>query len=420
MVASRLHRKISPQGKHIFALTIGAETFTDSAIHSIVINRGAAGFSYGVQPATLEAEIRGLHPTLFHRKTDLTLTDWAAAHLSTLTGKPASTLKSRFTGQIGSQNSTDRGRGKVGTTRITAASYSALLKPSSKRIIIESGQSVKEIIAAAFNANNLNGNIKIYSPTPNTPEFWDTAYIPEGKKEMTFKEIISAYAEALMTLCTDRRDGTIYVRPLLGRHNEIATRIKEYAPLRSNTLSPAEYAQPVDMRSTSFVQLETLKDGTSRRRIWPAYAPTYVPETPIEETEIDFTHIYRLSQTSDTVVKAKQFQNNWPRLNLTRIKLDLLMLLSSKREYDRRLAGQLLVMEHGDPLYFAGDWTYANPGTLIAQKITETITPNEWSLTIDLEHPIMLLGRDALHPTPIVWEQAGLEKWDTTDRPWEG
>lgn len=418
MMKTKLHRKIQAPTNSVFSLTIGEYNISDSQIYSLSITRGLSGFSYGVQPAVAEARVRGLYPTLFHKEMRIKITDPAAEHISKRTGVSASLIADRFTGCVGVQNAIDTGKPARNKSEISASSYSSILKPSDLKQNISDRSNVRTILINAFSKSVISDLVEVVD-TPKDSKYWDLAHIENGSQELKFSETIGKFASDLMTLCVEKRNGKIQIKPALYRHDEIKSRANDYAPLRSNALAGAEYTQPVGQRSASYLQKETLEDGRYRERIWPAYSKDYSYDMPIESAEIDFTHIYRMSETSDTVVRAKMFQNNWPRLNASKIKFDLLHLLSSGREYDRRLAGHLLKLEHGDPIYFSRDWTYANPGVLIAQQIKETIDYKTWEIEINLEHPMMLLAAGTQIPAPIVWEQA-LNTWASEERPWGG
>lgn len=419
MPASRLHRKLSPEGRPLFSLTIGDRTFEDHQICEISITRGASGYSYGIQPATLSTKLVGLLGNLNNQHVELKLQPWISELIRRRTGVPAEHIEWRFYGRVGIQDATDNGDGRTSFSNISASSYSTLLKQTVNTYRVRDRTTIINVVRAILEHPNMPTRLKTYPGSYQENE-WDITYVDEAPRELTFKEIISEYADKQMILICERRDGRMHVQSLALRENYLINRAaSRYAPLRSHTLAPATWSQPVESRTSNLILKERKEDGTINYMTWGSGTPEQTRnDYPIENEEIDLTHVRSISDTNYRVMRALNYQKNMPRVQISSIKFDLTHMLASNDFYDRRMAGELLRLEHGDAVYLSGDWQRSIRSTMIAQEIRETITPDKWEMEISLTHPAAVLGIHEIAPhPPRVWDQSK-SPWDTEEGAW--
>lgn len=417
---SKIHRTVKvPRDRSIFSLTLGEEKLTDRTITEISITRGQSGYSYGVQPATMTFGTPGLYTSRNNAHVELSLTPWAAQHIANLTSMPAEAIQARFYGRVGLQDSEDNGDGRNSFTTFSASSYSSLLRPTTRTYTVHNRTTIINVIRSILEHPRMANRLKTF-PGSYAAGQWDETYI-EGTEEKTFSQIISDYADKQLIFICERRDGQMHVQSLALREAYLKDRASSrYAPLRSHTLAPATWKQTVEARSSHLYILERRPTGIIRREWASGTAVQTQNDYPVEIEEIDMTHIMRLTDNNDRVMTALNYQKNFPRATLGKVKFNITKMLAAKDWYTRRMAGELLRLEHGDAVYFSGDWQAPIRTAMIAQQIRESITPDRWEMEIELLHPSAVLGIHEIpaHP-PKIWDQLALERWDEETMTWE-
>lgn len=420
MTQSKLHRALEvPPGQSVFTLTLGDETITDRALTQISITRGQSGYSYGIQPSTMTFGVPRLYTSRNNAHTVLTLSPWASEKIASLSGVPAELIRDRFYGRIGLQDSEDRGDKKRGLTTFSASSYSTLLRPTTRTYTVRNRTLVVNVIRQILEHPQMPVRLRTFPGSYGGGE-WDETYI-EGTQEKTFSEIISDYADKQMILICERRDGQMHVQSLALREGYLRERASSrYAPLRSHTLAPATWTQSLEARSSHLYLIERTASGIIRREWGSGTAIQTANDYPVESEEVDLTHVTRLTDNNDRVMRALNYQKNIPIVQLGKVKFNITKMLKAEDWYTRRMAGELLRLEHGDAVYFSGDWQSEIRTPMIAQQIRESITPDGWEMEIELLHPAAVLGIHDIpaHP-PRVWDQLTTEKWDTETKTWE-
>lgn len=417
-MASRLHQNLQVGENNAFTVEIGDITLTSDDLSEIVITRGSGGYSYGLQPATSEFSAVGLRYAYMDTPVSVKLTPAAAGALARATGASAAAITDRFAGRHAIQEVTDGVDGSPKLMHYAASSYSVMLKNARKTFTVTSGKAIYSVLIQAFLNREIPG-VKLHNVPDTSEKYWDKTYL-EAPEEMTFADVISKYAETLHILIQECRNGYIKLLSPKWRYEQLGQlAARDYAVLRDEVISPAKWVQDSDQQSAQLVQV--YRDGDIvRRRSMAIAKPEGAYEYPLERQEVDHSHIIPVEDLQLMVMRAKNLQMNYPRLILSQVQIDLLYLLESKSTYDKRLAAQLLNLEHGDPIFIGGDWSNLVRGVLIAQKIKETITPDSWIFEIEFTHAGSVFGVSNIDLPTVparTWAQA-TTTWDSTPGRW--
>lgn len=412
MVQSRLHRRLSPNGAPLFSVAIASRpTQYDDTIKSISISHGKDGTAGGLTPATCELETVGQLNVSFNRSMTVRMSSELASRIAAYNPRvTASLIRDRFRGRVGSNTIRDRGDHLNPESRIQGSSWSALLSASKRKVAIPANRQVQYQIRDFMNDPALGSRIPLDRPA-------EVSYdVTVGDEESaTFSDKFAKYSTDLGILLSQGRDGTVQLRSFTYRRADLERRIiTDYPVLRSEAISPAEWSQPLEMAGAQLVMETTDGDVTWQL---PSGVETGVV---LGERRLDWKHVYRRTNDYVYFLTAENLNTNAPIAGVRQITVDLIRLLTSDRVYDRHMAAQLLALNEGDPVFLGADWPGLIAAPYLAQGIDEKISPDEWSLTLNLEHSRNVLGyQDSDTPTipARVWDQARYA-WDTETRTW--
>lgn len=417
----RLHRKLSPDGSPLFSLTAGGTTFNDDSIISITTHRGAAQAETSIAPSTMEFRVPGAPNILRDSDIRLRLTTAAAAKFAVNTGILTSGITDRFNGRKGTTSVEDKAW-KTGSTAadfnstLVASSWTSVLRNRRSKFTATAGASQFAPLLAAFTNSNVNTRQPIeYSGAESS--YSDTVAVTET--DLTFSDVVTKYGTDLGVLFQHRRNGTVNIQSPRWRNYLLSLRATSRWPiLRSQGISPAQWEQPIEAASEQFVLTRRTSTGTLYTQTWPL--PASASPVMLETTDIDLTQIIPRTTNYEYVMNGLNHRTNGRRMALNSLTVDMIMLLSSTKPVDRRIAAQLLELEHGDPIYFSGDWPQAIRGSYFASQITENIDSETWEMVIDLSHPRDVLGLidgEIPQAPPRVWDQF-VTTWDETPLTW--
>lgn len=413
MKPSKLWRSFSAT-TNMFTLKIGENVIGDDEIISITITRG--GGSYGSNPTVLEVELTGNR--VYYRNEHVTLMineQYARA----VTINPAQ-ITHRFVGRLAEIETTDNGDKKLNTSRITCTSYSALLRMSPVTIPVAHRDAISDVITKAISAPRLSGHAKLF-------ELASTAILDSGRiwvgdttpLQKTYKEVLQDYVEPVKTLIVDRRDGYMRFMTLALRLAVLSSQVHKAAPLRSSVLSPVKWKQSNEVRSNNLRYFWREQDGTVLTRNYVATSSLDALVSDVEPVEHDLTDMLIIDETRELIRLAEDGASNMVQRGYESINVSILELLANGSDYQRSVCFEMLRLEHGDAVYFGGDWTKQRY-PMINTQIRETITPKQWLFEIELAHPRSVLGVVNLPDYPAqVWDQAVLP-WDDTTQTWDG
>lgn len=415
MPVSKLHKTFSTGGASIFALTIGSRRFSDSDIVSISISRGGA--HYGSNPSVLEIKVKGWQTFKRNEHVELKLTNIVRPKI----GISYAQTVWRFHGRLALFEVEDRGSRKTPITTFSCSSYSTLLKLSPTPIRLSQREPVQDVIARAITSPRTGGKVKLYQLADSTSLDAGRIYLaPDEKPAKPFKDVLSSYIEKAKTLLVDMRDGQIRILTLSFRNQLMESQTSSrYAPIRSTVLSPAVFGQKNEARSYNLRYTWREYDGsTTTQQVGASNlndAITAASQTKEESVEqvIVPTHVRKF------IMRAENGSINAALRGYKSITFDILALLRHGGTYQRYVAFEALRMEHGDSVYFSADWV-RQPWAMIATRLTETIKHDQWTITVELNHPMEVIGRGStVSYPPRIWNQAISTTWDFEERQWK-
>ena len=387
----RLHRRLSPNGTPLFEIATDAGAFNDDGIQEIVIHRGNDSAAAEISPSTLSFVVNGAQN--IRRNTDVTVQlTTEAANRFAYAGITAADIRARFKGRR-AQLDVDDVAWKINTvtkfyTTVHASSWTSLLRNTRRTTSPEAGANIGSTLVWAWNHPDLPGKQPLsYAPLNR----FDTLHAKEWG--LSFDDLSTKYGTDLGILFQHLRNGGVRILPLGYRHTLLNQRlVTEWPVLRSQTLSPAAWSTQSEGASHQYLVKRRLENGGEYSQVWP------LPEgsTPLllQDEEIDLLHIMptAVDETFRYVANSRNYQANLSRYEIDAIRFDMIHLLSSSKEVDRRTAAQILKTEAGDPIYLSGDWPVAIRGPYFANKISESINSDSWEIEFSLFHPRDVLG----------------------------
>lgn len=415
MRPSTLHRRLSPDGYPVVGLTVpGGTLLPDSKIREWTATHG--GDMYGYTPATMETTAAGSLPARINGSVTVYLSQWLAEKITAGTPIPAARIRPRFVGRVGLDTIDDRGDKRARHTNLRCSSWGALLGQSRRRITMHEGGSLAAETRNIFQHPSLSSMVSL---SYGDPAYLDRVHATETG---TYQDVADKYTKDIGTLIQQKRDGSLQLlAPNVRRLALEAGNRTQYGYLRSHTLAPASWDQPVESL-TGPLSIKRRTADTSVAYVEPWPLPSGVVDALDMDTEpYDWSHIRINSQNYQHFMNARNLESNSPRHSLSSVKFDLMRMVSSPREYDRLCAAQLLDLNAGDPIYFGGDWPKEIRFPYFTTEITETMTPDEWTLEIKTQHPRTVVGmNDPELPvlTSAVWAQA-VNPWNTYTKPWK-
>lgn len=409
---SRLYRKLRPiaAAPSLFQIAYGEGlnevVYDDRAISSITIHRGAAGPEGGIPGVTFEATVPRRVESLMGK--DITLTLQPAAVLSAYTGASISPV--RFRGRTVGFSFEDQPTSRANTS-IAASSWTAIVPHHSARFSRPATTAVTALLGDALRPPT---NYPL-APLRFPGTLNDYGRLAAPIVAMSISDIIGEYVEAPSFLVRDRHTGETEVLSLPYRRSTALAGLDVALPLnRGQVLSPSQREHSVweNKRTYRITTAANYTGGTIGAQ-WNTGTEGWRTAE-----DIDLTHILFPNETSWRTLGASLSAREQDRAySLPSVRVDLLQLLSSARPSDRQQAGQLLALQHGDPVYLSPDWDTGARGIHFAQEITETITPAGWWLDLALTPYAHITGEASPIPRGRIWDsQLGI--WDSRTEQW--
>lgn len=404
----RLRRVLDPivsAGNYAFAMfSTSLGGLYEDTIEEINIYRGKSGRGGGSFPAVLEIRLRGRYSAaaagenvrVFLRDS---AADAIAAHCSTT----RDAIKTRYTGRLGVTSVADTG--KTYSTTFGASSWIAQMNYSPVHYAPTAGQSIGAAIAGLCQASDPLRGITV-------TQLGSFDKIATNQPNTLFKDGVGKYAEDIGILMQETRDGVTRVFGHQYRADQVTIKgVTELPLMRSQALSPAEWKQPNERPGiVAEFTIVNASGGLTTRT-----ASVANPGGELRETvEIDWSWFKENDVDNQAYREAygRVYESTSRQFRMESITVDLLYLLGSPKQYHRQLAGQLLALEHGDPVFFSADWPSELEGVHFAEGIKETITSNTWELQLDLVPYAQAIG---YAPSPVVPGRA----WDSIPAPWD-
>lgn len=419
MTTTRLYRHLADRlALPLFRMTVnGWDRQDDHTIESVTINRGLGQPGGGVAVTTMEADIAGdFAQSPFTGSTArLVINDTEALrYLTGVLGRPAADFADRFRGRVGPIEVTDNGNGRPMSTKITCSSWISQEAYSGRKRTLTRPTFLNDAVQQLMYAEN-----RLYT----MHRYGDRDVLYETIENTTYSDEINKLTSDYEILIGDLRNGDARFMYLPWRVQEAANRVHTQAPLmRSQVIAPATWEQSNETYATKyeirFVGPDGNMTGTTR------YSQSNLAAAA-ETRELDWSHIQSRTDHWDFASRAIIYRETTNRFAIPSVKVDLLRLLTSDRAYDRRVAGELILAETGDTVNLAGDWPNIIDGVYVITGMTETISPDEWSIDMSLSTASAALGtvlsdipgQDEI--PPLVWDQATRTRWNDDSRKWD-
>lgn len=414
MTASRLYRQLSAAPKPLFRVVTSGDTFTDRELTSLTSHHGGSRVE-GYNPATLRFTTVGLTQTGFDSGMSLELSPAFADWIRDRTGQDPN--RQRFVGHKGSGQVDDRGDRGIYTTTITASSWATMLRTAGRNSNAPVGNSLVSVLNAAFQHPVLGSRIPVAAGSISA---YDS--VRTGDANQSFDRIVGDWAEDRGIVCLQRMDGSVEIRPLSYYASQLTSMAATSPPLlRSQTLSPTKWAQPLDSRASElYIRRRNAAGTADENQKWstPAGAVDLRLETRIE----DWTNTNIRTDNYIYAMNALTFSLNYARVGIDEVRVNIGHLLSSPKEYDREVAGALLRLNTTRPIFLGADWHAAIRGPMVVTEIDERITPDGWIMTLSLDTPrrqFGMLDSDLPRIPPRIWKHYTDELWRDETRIWK-
>lgn len=401
----------------MFAFNTDQGVFYEDDIERVVIRRGKSGRGGGLHPSTMEVTVRGLlSPTIAGTNARFFIREVPAERIAAHLGGNFSgpTIAMRCTGRAGTLDVEDRGL-SFSTTVATASWTARMLRRVSRVTVPMPNQSPADVIMDAVGVTDPNppAGLSFSSHGP-----FDL--VATEQPAINFRDAVVKFGSDIGVCLLETREGATKVASLPYRAADASTKGLTWLPLvRSQAIAPGQWQQVNDAPAIKFQY--RIKNATSGNTVVRTievqnWDPTY------ETVEVDWS--YLKSDSSGTSGQSYQegygrvYESSTRSYTLPSITVDLIYLMGSDKSYHRQVASQLLAMESGDPVFLSGDWPTLLQGVHFAEGITESITPDSWTLELSLVPRSYVLG-SGFKPEikPRVWESAS-NRWSEDTRKW--
>lgn len=405
----RLYRVLADCPKPIFKVS-GATRYsrTDDGIHSITVKHGQDDATGGVPVATAEVGFTGYVSPEVGETFKVELTPEAATYLSTLTG--ASNIAPRYFGRTGLYSVDDTGK-RVDST-VTASSWHSQLSNRRRVHAFPRGRWVHEALTTLLTAPSLAQIPTITRGNNAAREKFGQIYDPVA--DAKYSDVIGKLTSDIGVLVRQRRNGHLELTPLAQRRADATTALASFPPIaRSQVIAPTTWA--TDWENDPTNHRIVTRDG--------AMAPVSLNFGNLAETwrdtrETDLQYLYFADNDQWTTLgEAGRYSEYTGAYKLPQIEIDLLALFRRGKPYDLLVAGQVLALEQGAAVAFSGDWYPHFQAVMFAEGITETISSDTWSITLNLVPLGRVTGELPTKPKPRIWDQANIP-WDEAPGTW--
>lgn len=402
---TRLWRKTGAVD-NLFEFSYGSTVLTDKNISSIVIHRGGGE---GITPSTAEVQTNVYASVAAGDMCAVSLSTYGNALINSIAGDSGTTRVPRFKGRIGQQTIDDRGKRQYTTYR--AASQSAQLPAIKYARNFAAGTLVRDVIRDLLNPPSLPA----YTWANQAPTA-DFGTLKAAINGATFADTMGKVTADLGILSRETRAGGIQLQTHAYRDLKARESLGSKVPLsRSQGLAPAVWEQGNETRPRNYLLKYWNTAGQLVQQIYGDVADTLA-----EVIELDMSHVV-FSNTAQPAQEAfARRAREWlTAYTLPKVTVDLLALLSSKNAYDHLQAVNMLNLQVGEPVYLSDDWHSNLQGIQYAEEITETITPDAWTLELSLAPSQEVTGYTSPDVPARTWDQANYP-WNEETRTWNG
>lgn len=403
------------------AVYMGGNGYQESDIHSIRIHHGMARRGGGYEPSTVEVSVKGLiDPSSNGSPLRVFLRDPFLEDLSTYIGPKANTplLGRRYTGRTGTLRVDDTG--KRYTTTATGSSWLTQMFYSTRSYTPVPLEDLTTVLLNLSDSGNPLRGINIIALNQTGIRVRDD----EDRKPILWRDGIQKYGQDPGVALLERRDGHTLVAPIDFRTYKANQLAPTQIPLtRSQGVAPATWEQNNERPAKAIRYTVGAVNGTSTV-VRQVELPN--PTGELRETvDVDWSHLVIPAEVDNQLYReayGRAWESSTRIYGLPVVKVDLLHLLGSDKQYHRDQAAVILGLDTGDPIYLAGDWHPYVAGVHFADEITETITPDSWEIELGLTPWSLVTGSPASSQpviNPRVWDSAGKTVWNDETRTWD-
>lgn len=391
----RLYKKLSAYPKPLFEVVEGGNYYRDDDIRSINISNGKAEPGGGIQPATMTVDLDSDAFANTGNNTAARLTSAFANRLASDLSVDAAVIRPRFTGRLGPMMIHDEPRNMW--AQLNAASWLAVPTTAPTKHNIPSGTSIPGAIKTLIQPNYLRSKI------PDPIIHGGTDYLTESFPEATYGSDAAKFTADIGVLLRPNRDGSLHLLTMPYRRDHALSQINGTTAIgRRHALAPAEWNQPYDLPGDEFRVVFTADDG---RVVTQTTSPTGEPTGTALVRDLDWSYVRFYTEQWRHMYALRAQSIDWA-FSVNELTFDMLQLITSPVEWDRRVAGLLLTLEAGGHVYLGGDWPIRVQGTYFAEGIDETITGDEWTIKLSLAPFYHVVGNRAPDVPMTYWDQA--------------
>lgn len=424
----RLRRTLAPIVGDVNFLDIIVDTkdttsetiATAETIESIVIQRGGEGREQAFAPATMDIQFShefGVSHTAKHIMVQMPLavSNALASYLPGPLLAHESNQRYRFVGRVAVQSVDDDGRKPK--ARFSCASWSSQIQYMTQTPVAPTeGEDVRAYLERAFQAQSSKAYLSIFAWVGR-----DLKIIGDSTNQYTLSEILERYFIEPGIIISESRDGDLFLtdRPYAEVWGEAWQTSGKVPVARGQALAPAEYSINSERPGLSLDYKYRNPSGTVQVQTINSILE---PGDWAVKVEADWSYLQITtalgSSHLDREARGRVLDANTRDMRMPRLKFDLLQLIGSESDYDKRVAKQVMLLETGLPLLIAGDWKTPLQGVQFVAGMTETITADEWTIEVDLV-PFEVFTGDAAPPRveAVTWDQS-TRVWNLETRTW--
>lgn len=391
----------------------------DHTLSSLTIEAGTTMAGLTTVGATIDAA--GVHVMGYTgNDLDIDLTTHGASRLAALTGKSAASITPRFRGRLTGQAITDKGTASA--TTLTAQDWPALISQLDKGASANaSDPSVWTLYTSLFNSTAIP---ELYDKLVPWGATWPWVRFPPGTPDpfhIDTADVIGKFTADLGILIRQDRAGT----PTAWSNDHLRALSDQWSTVNPDPLQRSQVVKPVQWERPSTIPTRigwTQLLGIGDHDNTGSYLTGRME--PVDRIEhLDLTHIWDIGSTSNSpspelqsVMRARAYRTSARDLTVNKVTVDVLGLLARNHGTDRAQVGNLLAMNHGDPIALGYDWPNDVAGVYFARKIIHRITPTSWHIDIDLMSKGHVTGYGNTDATPLsgrTWDTAHPPRRDT-------
>lgn len=421
-MTSRLWRALGAT-EPLFQVITGNQELYDSDLVALTLVRGSDQVA-GIHPAAASVTHRGSSlPLGSDSDLGVYLSGYGATLVADLGWTTFAQVQARWVGRVAAHTVSDV-RDERATTTLTCNDWlSRLADIGTWPGPFTAGAEITDLYEAALGWDTSFG-----SPLPPLEApvgMWDRIRTPPAP--LTYADLGGLWTTEVGVAMLTTRANKVRVRNL----TQLAATGASSTPTTGTELLTRRVCRSPVTWGTSF-QPSQIIEAKLHDGIDPYVYPDPGGRPPISTTgslsvvSHSRRHFEAITDTAHYAVDAEHERVNGLGYTIPEVTVSLRRLLSSPHAPDRRLAGQLLIMEQLEPVLLGYDWPAPVRGIHFAHTITETITRDDWTMTLGLVPDRLAVGTTLVAGDDLAGDTWATgrpyeETWDTVpDHDWTG